>query len=61
MKKEKVCIRCWWTEKEIRKEWIKGCYVWWESYKRHDYTEPCNKTDPNIEIILFGKSNKCKI
>lgn len=36
----KECIRCWNTEKEIRKKWIKTCYVGWGSYKRHDYSEP---------------------
>ena len=35
----KECIRCWATEKEIRKSKI-TCYVWWWSYKRHDYSEP---------------------
>lgn len=35
----KTCIRCGNTEKDIRKNWIKVCYVWWWSYSRHDYSE----------------------
>lgn len=36
----KTCIRCWNTEKDIRKNWMKTCYVGWGSYPRHDYSKP---------------------
>ncbi len=48
----KECIRCWNTEKDIRRLWIKTCYVWWGSYPRHDYSLP---TEPNKDWIIFLK------
>lgn len=47
----KECIRCWLTEKEIRKSPI-ICYVWWWSYPRHDYSKPI---DFPKDWILFKK------
>jgi len=47
----KTCIRCWNTEKEIRKENIKTCYVGWWSYNSHDYTKPMTEQE-NLEEWL---------
>ena len=48
----KTCIRCWNTEKEIRKEWIKTCYVGWGSYPKHDYSAPYLDTSNTSNLIL---------
>lgn len=50
----KECIRCWTTQKEVKKEWSYGCYVWWWSYTRHDYSKPL----PLPKDWLFIKPKK---
>jgi len=50
----KTCIRCWCTEKEIRKMWWK-CSVYWTSYKRHDYSE-WEPMPEDWKITLLNKS-----
>jgi len=49
----KECIRCWNTEKDIRKNWFKICYVWFWSYKRHDYSPA--KEFPKDWLLLKNK------